>query len=270
MNVRVIGWSGQRETQEEKQSEKYDLLGRRLNYHLPLVKMTVTHGCPAKAYHMMGKARFQPTITLAYTHSRTVTDKRTSTYTHLHMQSFAVSATRCMLSSHTLQGQDFHHKIISRERSHAEPHSPISEQPTSSDKFVSECTVSFLRQVQWDTATATLMVLTSAPNFTILYCFDISQQRISDAVTYISVLPNATKGSWSESVSQLQSVSYVILLSVCIQPYRLSSRSHSLCGQRGELAAFFTLLSLLIILVSHATLSQMHTVFQQDYRGISL
>lgn len=58
------------------------------------------------------------------------------------MQSFAVSATRCMLSSHTLQGQDFHHKIISRERSHAEPHSPISEQPTSSDKFVSECTVS--------------------------------------------------------------------------------------------------------------------------------
>lgn len=36
----------------------------------------------------------------------------------------------------------------------------------------------------------------------------------------------------------------------------------SLCGQRGELFAFFfTLLSLLITLVSHATLTQMHTVF---------
>lgn len=54
-----------------------------------------------------------------------------------------------------------------------------------------------------------------------------------------SVLPNATKGSRSESVSQLQSVAYVTLLPVCIQPYRLSSRSRSLCGQRGELFAFF-------------------------------
>lgn len=62
-------------------------------------------------------------------------------------------------------------------------------------------------------------------HFTILYCFDISQQRITDALTYISVLPNATKGSRSESVSQLQSVSYVTLLPVCIQPYRLSSLS---------------------------------------------
>lgn len=76
-------------------------------------------------------------------------------------------------------------------------------------------------------------------HFTIVCCFDISQWRITDALTYISVLPNATKGSRSESGSQLQSVSYVTLLPVCIQPYRLSSRSRSLCGQRGELFAFF-------------------------------
>lgn len=66
-------------------------------------------------------------LTLWHTH--------TSSYRHVHLhtpthiQSSAVSATRCMLSSHmhtrahtnthtkTLKDQDFHHKIISRERS---------------------------------------------------------------------------------------------------------------------------------------------------------
>lgn len=47
------------------------------------------------------------------------------------------------------------------------------------------------------------------------------------------MLPNCTKGSGSESVSQLQSVSYVTLLSASVQPYRLSSRSVSLCGRHG-------------------------------------
>lgn len=41
----------------------------------------------------------------------------------------------------------------------------------------------------------------SASSFTILYGFDISQQHISDVLTHISGLHNATIGSWSESVS---------------------------------------------------------------------
>lgn len=53
---------------KERQSEKLALLGQWWNYHLPLVKMTVTLGCPGKAYHMMGKACFQPTNTVTHTH----------------------------------------------------------------------------------------------------------------------------------------------------------------------------------------------------------
>lgn len=74
-------------------------LGRRLNYHLPLVKMTVTLGYPAKAYHMMGKACFQPTYSVTYTHTSSNRHAHIHLHTPTHMQSSAVSATRCMLSS---------------------------------------------------------------------------------------------------------------------------------------------------------------------------
>lgn len=95
-----------------------------------------------------------------------------------------------------------------------------------------------------------------------------------DALTYIAVLPNAARGSRRDTVSQLHGTSYVTLLSVCTRPYRRSSRS--LCGRRRELVAIFfffsyTLLSLLIIfLVSHATVTQMHTVFERGHRAASL
>lgn len=81
----------------------------------------------------------------------------------------------------------------------------------------------------------------SASSFTI-FGFDISQQHISDVLTHISVLHNATIGSWSESVSQLQSVSYVMFLSVYIQPYLFLAFSFSLC----ECGAIFTFFSQLV------------------------
>lgn len=87
----------------------------------------------------------------------------------------------------------------------------------------------------------TLKRLTSAPGIIILIvvvcCFDINEQRLPDALTYISVLPNIARGSRCDTVSQLHGASYVTLLSVITWPYRLSSRS--LCGRRGELFAFF-------------------------------
>ena len=95
MNLRVKGWL---------ERKKYTLLGQRLNYHLALVKMTVTHGCPAKAYHMMGKACFQPTITVKYTlpssnrHART----RTASHVHLHTCSHLLSVLRDACWVHTL------------------------------------------------------------------------------------------------------------------------------------------------------------------------
>lgn len=61
-----------------------------------------------------------------------------------------------------------------------------------------------------------------------------------------SALPGAAKGSGSESLSQLQRISYVTLLSVYIQPHLLTSCSHSLCGQRRQLRCwvfFFSLYS---------------------------
>lgn len=107
-------------------------------------------------------------------------------------------------------------------------------------------------------------LLTSASNFTTVYCFDISQQRITDALTYVSVLPNATKGSWSESVSQLQSVSYVTLLSVCTQPYRLSSRSHPLSAASTENYLPFFCFTLTIDHFGESCYSDSNaTVFQQ-------
>lgn len=76
-------------------------------------------------------------------------------------------------------------------------------------------------------------------------------------------------------VSQLRGASYVMLLSVCTRPYRLSSRS--LCGRRGELFAFFFFffflhftLTIDHFLVSHATVTQMHTAFEQGHRAVSL
>lgn len=76
----------------------------------------------------------------AHFHSDIHTSSNSLAHVHLHTpthtQSSAVSATRRMLSSHTQRGQDFHHKIVSREGGRSEPHSAISEQPTSSDKKI--------------------------------------------------------------------------------------------------------------------------------------
>lgn len=91
----------ERNTGKERQSEKRALLGQRLNYHLPLVKTTVALGCPAKAYHMMGKACFQPTNTETHTHTHTSSNRHVHLHTPTHTQSSAVSATRRKLSSHT-------------------------------------------------------------------------------------------------------------------------------------------------------------------------
>lgn len=70
-----------------------------LNYHLPLVK--VTHGCTAKAYHMMGKVCFQPTTTHRHKHTSRNRHTCVRLHTPTHTQSSAVSATRPMLGSHT-------------------------------------------------------------------------------------------------------------------------------------------------------------------------
>lgn len=61
--------------------------------------MTVTLGYPAKACHMMGKACFQPTYSVTYTHTSSNRHAHIHLHTPTHMQSSAVSATRCMLSS---------------------------------------------------------------------------------------------------------------------------------------------------------------------------
>lgn len=97
---------------------------------------------------------------LTYTHTHTSSNRHTHIHLHTptHMQSSAVSATRRMLSSHTQRGQDFHHKIISREWSHTEPLSP--KQPTSSDKNVTKCTVSSFGQIHQNVTTARLTHLT--------------------------------------------------------------------------------------------------------------
>lgn len=58
----------------------------------------------------------------------------------------------------------------------------------------------------------------------------------------MSTLASAARGSGCESLSQLQRISYVTLLSVYIQSY-LSSCSRSLCGQKRQLCccwAFFS------------------------------
>lgn len=63
----------------------------------------------------------------------------------------------------------------------------------------------------------------------------------------MSALASAARGSGCESLSQLQRISYVTLLSVYIQPY-LSSCSRSLCGQKRQLCccrAFFFFFPLL-------------------------
>lgn len=102
----------ERNAVKERQSEKRALLGQRLNYHLPLVKMTVTLGCPAKAYHMMGKACFQPTNTVTHTH----TSSNRHLHTPTHTQSSAVSATRHKLSSHTQTRPGFPTKNYQRQK----------------------------------------------------------------------------------------------------------------------------------------------------------
>lgn len=89
----------------------------------------------------------------------------------------------------------------------------------------------------------------------------------------MSALPSAAEGRGSESLSQLQRFSYVTLLSVYIQPQLLSSCSHSFCGQRRQLHQFlffFALLSLLIISVNHATMTQSYSVFQQKGGAVAL
>ncbi len=59
-----------------------------------------TRGCPAEAQHMIGRARFQPTTTLTFTHTNPVT--RTFTYTHLHTGSHLLSVLRdaCWVHTH--------------------------------------------------------------------------------------------------------------------------------------------------------------------------
>ncbi len=101
-----------------------------------------------------------PPLTLTDIHTHTSCNRHAHVHLHTptHMQSSAVSATRRMLSSHTQQGQDFHHKIISREWSHTKPLS--SKQPTSSDKNVTKCTVSFSGRIHQDITTARLTHLT--------------------------------------------------------------------------------------------------------------
>lgn len=88
----------------------------------------------------------------------------------------------------------------------------------------------------------------------------------------MSALPSAAEGCGSESLSQLQRFSYVTLLSVYIQPQLLSSCSHSFCGQRRQLHQFFffAVLSLLIISVNHATMTQSYSVFQQKGGAVAL
>lgn len=95
MNVRVNGWL---------ESEEYALLDQQLNYHLALVKMTVTHGCPVKLYHMMGKACFQPTITVKYTLSSSNRHAQacTASHVHLHTGSHLLSVLRDACWVHTL------------------------------------------------------------------------------------------------------------------------------------------------------------------------
>lgn len=73
----------------------------------------------------------------------------------------------------------------------------------------------------------------------------------------MSALPGAAKGNGSESLSQLQRTSYVTPLRVCVHS-ALSSLlllTYSLWPAEPT-SLFYALLSLLIILVSHATMSQ--------------
>lgn len=60
----------------------------------------------------------------------------------------------------------------------------------------------------------------------------------------MSALPSAARGSGCESLSQLQRISYVTLLSVYIQPYR-SSCSRSLRGQKRQLCSCWAFSALL-------------------------
>lgn len=94
----------------------------------------------------------------------------------------------------------------------------------------------------------------------------------------MSALPSAAEGSGSESLSQLQRISDVTLLPVYIQSQLLSSCSHCLCGQIEQLRCWvfgfffflFALLSLLIISVNHATVTQSYSVFQREGGAVAL
>lgn len=81
-------------------------------------------------------------------------------------------------------GQDSHHKnVLSAGNKAILNHTPLSLNSPHPDRLHS---ITLLTNSSGPNRCMTDTLLTSATSFTILYCFDISQQRITDALAYIS------------------------------------------------------------------------------------
>lgn len=123
----------------------------------------------------------------------------------------------------------------------------------------------------------TLKRLTSVSGIVIIVvvcCFDINEQRLPDALTYISVLPNAARGSRCDSQSAARC--FIRHAVVCVHSALSPLFSLSLWPARRALRLFLLLfflhftLTIDHFLVSHATVTQMHTAFEQGHRAVSL
>lgn len=165
-------------------------------------------------------------LPLRHTHTHPVTAPRSLRHTYTH----AIICCQCYEAHAEFTHTRNKARISSRKWSagnEAIPNHTISYQPTSSDtQFNLIYIVQFLRQMHH-----------SFHNL-VLFWHQLSAHHWC---TYVHLsVAQRYKRKWCESVSQLQSVSYVTLLPMCIQPYRLT---HALSAASTEysLPFLFTL-----------------------------
>lgn len=196
-------------------------------YPLPLVKMTFTCGCPV--YQMVAQAWFQPTTTL--THTRSLRH----TCTHL----LSVLRGACWVHTHTTRLGFPPANAQQGMKPYQTTLSPISPLPLIQVNLIYSTNpwtnASFISQ---SCAVLTSVVSASLVHLRTSQCCPTLQKEV------VWVSQSAAECFIRHPVHSA-----------------LSPHSRSLCGQHWALC-LFSLLSLLIISVSHAKLTQMHTVFQ--------